>query len=45
MKEYQANDWEQLAHSNGLDSFDAIWTLDIGWFEEPNQRRGGWSGV
>ncbi len=45
MRAYQANDWKQLAHSNGLDSFDAIWALDIGWFEEPNQRRGGWSGV
>ena len=45
MKEYQANDWQQLARHNGLDSFDAIWVLDIGWFEEPNQRRGGWSGV
>jgi hypothetical protein len=45
MKEYQASDWQQLAINNGLDSFDAIWALDIGWFEEPNQRRGGWSGV
>ena len=45
MQEYQASDWKALASNNGLDSFDAIWALDIGWFEEPNQRRGGWSGV
>lgn len=45
MREYQANGWKQLAQDNSLDSFDAIWALDIGWFEEPNQRRGGWSGV
>ena len=45
MREYQTSDWEQLAASNKLGSFDAIWALDIGWFEAPNQRRGGWSGV
>ncbi len=45
MQNYQASDWEELAHNNDLDSFAAIWALDIGWFEEPNQRRGGWSGV
>lgn len=28
-----------------LANFDALWTLDAGWFEEPNKRRGGWSGV
>jgi hypothetical protein len=30
---------------NGLVDFDSLWTLDAGWFEAPNQRRGGWSGV
>ncbi|MBC7698774.1 MAG: inaA protein [Bacteroidia bacterium] len=35
---------EQLA-ANQLASFDALWTLDAGWFEVPNERRGGWSGV
>ncbi|MGB5440844.1 MAG: lipopolysaccharide kinase InaA family protein [Gammaproteobacteria bacterium] len=45
MREYKTSDWEQLAASNKLDSFDTIWALDIGWFEAPNQRRGGWSGV
>lgn len=28
-----------------LNSFEAIWDFEIQWFEEPNQRRGGWSGV
>jgi len=28
-----------------LNSFDAVWDYEIQWFEEPNQRRGGWSGV
>ncbi len=30
---------------HGLDDFDALWARDIEWFEPPNQRRGGWSGV
>lgn len=29
----------------GLGTFDAIWDLDVGHVEEPNVRRGGWSGV
>ena len=45
MQGYSASDWPSLAAANGLDSFEAIWALDIGWFEEPNVRRGGWSGV
>jgi len=45
VRDYAASDWEAIARANGLDSFESIWALDIGWFEEPNQRRGGWSGV
>lgn len=30
---------------DGLVDFDSLWLLDAGWFEAPNQRRGGWSGV
>lgn len=45
MKDYSASDWPFMATANGLGSFEAIWALDIGWFEEPNVRRGGWSGV
>lgn len=28
-----------------LDGFLPLWNKKIDWFEEPNQRRGGWSGV
>lgn len=28
-----------------LTTFDGVWTLEAGWFEPPNHRRGGWSGV
>ena len=38
MRDYVANDWESLAAANGLDSFESVWSLDIGWFEEPNVR-------
>jgi hypothetical protein len=37
--------WQPILQHNGLDSFDALWNLDVEWFEAPNERRGGWSGV
>ncbi len=37
--------WDEILRYNRLDSFDALWNLDAEWFEEPNDRRGGWSGV
>ena len=45
MKECWNDQWQEIFSANKLDSFDAIWNLDTEWFEEPNQRRGGWSGV
>ena len=36
---------QQQLHAVGLDSFEALWTLDAKWVEEPNFRRQGWSGV
>lgn len=45
MKDYVADEWSQILKSNKLGDFDSIWDLDAGWFEEPNKRRGGWSGV
>lgn len=45
MKEYISHGWEHVLRLNKLENFDPIWNLDIGWFEEPNERRGGWSGV
>lgn len=43
--DFIAADWRDLSQQNGLDDFDVLWDLDIGWFEERNVRRGGWSGV
>jgi hypothetical protein len=37
--------WQAILKENQLDSFDALWGLTTPWFEEPNIRRGGWSGV
>ena len=43
--DYLALDWRRIFEFNGLRSFDDFWKLEAKWFEEPNQRRGGWSGV
>lgn len=45
MQDFIARDWQAILGQNRLDSFDTWWSLDAEWFEEPNQRRGGWSGV
>lgn len=45
MKDYIDPRWQVILAHNHLYSFDDLWGLDIGWFEEPNRRRGGWSGV
>jgi len=37
--------WRQLLEFNRLLSFADIWKYRADWFEEPNNRRGGWSGV
>jgi len=34
-----------LLKFNGLGSFESLWDLRLDWFEEPNHRRNGWSGV
>jgi hypothetical protein len=36
---------QQQLRAVGLDSFEALWTSDATWVEEPNFRRQGWSGV
>ncbi len=36
---------EQLLKLNHLGNFDEIWQHQAEWFEAPNERRGGWSGV
>ncbi len=45
MKHYLAPNWQAVLEFNQLRSFESFWKLDADWFEEPNQRRGGWSGV
>lgn len=35
----------QLLQKNQLDTFEKVWAYKVDWFEEPNERRGGWSGV
>lgn len=45
MKEYITPEWEHILRFNDLDGFDGLWELKADWFEPPNERRGGWSGV
>lgn len=45
MKDFLNQNWADILRHNGLADFDALWNLEAGWFETPNRRRGGWSGV
>lgn len=45
MKDFVNDRWRSILDHNGLRDFEALWKLDAVWFEAPNQRRGGWSGV
>ena len=45
MDDFVAEGWETVLRDNGLDGFEALWSLEADWFEPPNRRRGGWSGV
>ena len=47
MKEAYFNSIEikQLLEHNNLATFEQLWALETPWFEEPNFRRNGWSGV
>ncbi len=36
---------EALFQFNNLAEFEQLWTIDSPWFEDPNYRRNGWSGV
>ncbi|MDP2154048.1 MAG: lipopolysaccharide kinase InaA family protein [Methylotenera sp.] len=44
-KTFIASHHQALLASYQLDNFESLWAREIAWFEEPNQRRGGWSGV
>lgn len=44
--EYINEQWRSTLKANHADNFEALWQLQQNqWFEVPNQRRGGWSGV
>lgn len=45
MTDFANDTWRAVLARNGLDGFDALWNLEVPWFEPPNRRRGGWSGV
>lgn len=45
MAVFIAPEREQLLKLNHLSSFDEVWQHQAEWFEEPNESRGGWSGV
>lgn len=45
MSEYFGDNWQEILSANNLATFDQLWDLKVDWFEEPNVRRGGWSGV
>lgn len=45
MKDYINDAWREILAHNGLADFEALWALQADWFESPNERRGGWSGV
>ena len=45
MQDYMAKNWQDILQYNGLKKFSDIWKLDLPFFEEPNERRGGISHV
>jgi len=45
MEDFVSDKWRPILAYNRLEDFDALWRLEAAWFEEPNHRRGGWSGV
>ncbi len=42
---FSSSQTRQIFAANHLDSFDELWEMQNEWFEEPNYRRNGWSGV
>jgi hypothetical protein len=45
MRDHVPEQWLPVLRYNNLDSFTSLWSFEAGWFEPPNDRRGGWSGV
>ncbi len=42
---FQSKGYQDVFSQHHLDSFAQLWAKKIDWFEPPNHRRGGWSGV
>lgn len=42
---FQSKEYQTIFSQNHLDGFASLWAKEIDWFEPPNHRRGGWSGV
>jgi len=42
---FQSTHYQKIFTQHQLADFDALWQKEIDWFEVPNERRGGWSGV
>lgn len=38
-------EYANLLRQHQLDGFSQLWSHEVKWFEAPNHRRGGWSGV
>jgi hypothetical protein len=45
MQDFVNERWRSILAYNNLSDFESLWKLEAEWFEPPNQRRGGWSGV
>ena len=45
MLTFIASKFSEVLSENQLTTFDKLWEYKIDWFEAPNERRGGWSGV
>lgn len=45
MKDFVGERWRSILAYNGVVEFEALWAWQMPWFEPPNHRRGGWSGV
>ncbi len=43
--QFQNKHYREVFAQHQLDHFDQLWAKQISWFEPPNHRRGGWSGV
>ena len=44
-QQWIAPEWEEALKQADLLNIEALTTREFDWFEEPNRRRGGWSGV